>query len=77
MAWVSTFLYACMCVGVMGGCVWGCVSILLCFFVSLCVFPTLSSGSILASLDTFRKMWISKKEYDDDAARVIHRKTFF
>lgn len=33
-------------------------------------------GSILASLDTFRKMWISKREWDEDAARVIHKKTF-
>lgn len=34
------------------------------------------SGSILASLDTFKKMWVSKKEYDDEGARAIHRKTF-
>ena len=33
-------------------------------------------GSILASLDTFKKMWISKKEYDDDGLKAIHRKTF-
>ena len=33
-------------------------------------------GSILASLDTFKKMWVSKKEYDDEGARAIHRKTF-
>lgn len=36
----------------------------------------LFSGSILASLDTFKKMWVSKKEYDDEGARAIHRKTF-
>lgn len=34
------------------------------------------SGSILASLDTFKKMWVSKKEYEEDGARAIHRKTF-
>uniref|UniRef100_A0A915IW72 Uncharacterized protein n=1 Tax=Romanomermis culicivorax TaxID=13658 RepID=A0A915IW72_ROMCU len=33
-------------------------------------------GSILASLDTFRKMWVSKKEYEDEGAKVINRKTF-
>lgn len=33
-------------------------------------------GSILASLDTFKKMWVSKKEYEEDGARSIHRKTF-
>ncbi len=33
-------------------------------------------GSILASLDTFKKMWVSKKEYEEDRARAIHRKTF-
>lgn len=34
------------------------------------------SGSILASLDTFKKMWISKKEYEDDGVKAVHRKTF-
>ena len=33
-------------------------------------------GSILASLDTFKKMWVSKKEWDEENARAIHRKTF-
>uniref|UniRef100_A0A8D1NQJ6 Actin related protein 1B n=1 Tax=Sus scrofa TaxID=9823 RepID=A0A8D1NQJ6_PIG len=33
-------------------------------------------GSILASLDTFKKMWVSKKEYEEDGSRAIHRKTF-
>ncbi len=36
----------------------------------------ISSGSILASLDTFKKIWITKREYDSEGARVIHRKTF-
>ena len=35
-----------------------------------------SSGSILASLDTFKKMWISKREYDEEGVKAIHRKTF-
>jgi centractin len=33
-------------------------------------------GSILASLDTFKKMWVSKKEFDEDGVKAIHRKTF-
>lgn len=36
----------------------------------------LFSGSILASLDTFKKMWVSKREYDEEGARAVHRKTF-
>lgn len=32
-------------------------------------------GSILASLDTFKKMWVSKREYEEDS-RVLNRKTF-
>ncbi len=35
-----------------------------------------SSGSILASLDTFKKMWVSKREYETDGVKVLHRKTF-
>ena len=34
-----------------------------------------TSGSILASLDTFKKMWVSKREYEEDS-RVLNRKTF-
>lgn len=34
------------------------------------------SGSILASLDTFKKIWVTKREYDTEGAKVIHRKTF-
>lgn len=40
------------------------------------LYSTWIGGSILASLDTFKKMWVSKKEYDDEGARAIHRKTF-
>jgi len=40
------------------------------------LYSTWIGGSILASLDTFRKMWVSKKEYEDEGAKVIHRKTF-
>jgi len=33
-------------------------------------------GSILASLATFQTMWISKQEYDESGAGVVHRKCF-
>jgi len=33
-------------------------------------------GSILASLATFQTMWISKQEYDESGASVVHRKCF-
>ncbi|CAP23502.1 Protein CBG03145 [Caenorhabditis briggsae] len=33
-------------------------------------------GSIVASLDTFRKMWLGKKEYDDVGASALHKKFF-
>ena len=40
------------------------------------LYSTWIGGSILASLDTFRKMWVSKKEYEDEGKKIIHRKTF-
>jgi centractin len=39
------------------------------------LFGTWVGGSILASLDTFRKIWVTKKEFEDDP-KVIFRKTF-
>ncbi|CAI9284524.1 unnamed protein product [Lactuca saligna] len=33
-------------------------------------------GSILASLSTFQQMWISKAEYDESGASIVHRKCF-
>jgi len=30
-------------------------------------------GSILASLKTFQRMWVTKKEYAEQGAGVIHR----
>lgn len=41
------------------------------------LYSTWIGGSILASLDTFRQMWVSKREWDEEGARVIHRKTFW
>ncbi|XP_065828346.1 alpha-centractin-like [Oscarella lobularis] len=40
------------------------------------LYSTWIGGSILASLDTFKKMWISKREYDEEGVKAIHRKTF-
>ncbi|CAF1515678.1 unnamed protein product, partial [Didymodactylos carnosus] len=40
------------------------------------VYSTWIGGSILASLDTFKKIWITKREYDNEGAKVVHRKTF-
>ena len=37
---------------------------------------SVSSGSILAALDTFKKMWISKREYDESGQRIVEQKTF-
>jgi len=39
-------------------------------------FSTWVGGSILASLPTFKKMWISAEEFEEDGASVVHRKTF-
>jgi actin-related protein len=33
-------------------------------------------GSILASLSTFRQMWIVKPEYDETGPSIVHRKCF-
>eukprot|EP00928_Gymnodinium_smaydae_P054467 TRINITY_DN38224_c0_g1_i1.p1 TRINITY_DN38224_c0_g1~~TRINITY_DN38224_c0_g1_i1.p1 ORF type:complete len:382 (+),score=67.94 TRINITY_DN38224_c0_g1_i1:116-1261(+) len=33
-------------------------------------------GSILASLATFKKMWVSKEEYDEDGYAILHKKFF-
>ncbi|CDH93057.1 Actin [Caenorhabditis elegans] len=33
-------------------------------------------GSIVASLDTFRKMWLGKKEYEDMGASAMHKRFF-
>ncbi|XVF68079.1 hypothetical protein PTKIN_Ptkin10aG0174300 [Pterospermum kingtungense] len=33
-------------------------------------------GSILASLSTFQQKWISRREYDESGAAIVHRKCF-
>ena len=39
-------------------------------------YSTWIGGSILASLPTFKSMWISKEEYDESGASIVHRKCF-
>ncbi len=39
-------------------------------------YSTWMGGSILASLTTFKKMWISKKEYEEDGDIAVNKKTF-
>jgi len=39
-------------------------------------YSTWMGGSILASLTTFKKMWVSSEEYEEDGASVIFRKCF-
>uniref|UniRef100_A0ACD5YV24 Uncharacterized protein n=1 Tax=Avena sativa TaxID=4498 RepID=A0ACD5YV24_AVESA len=39
-------------------------------------YSTWIGGSILASLGTFQKMWISKSEYDESGPSIVHNKCF-
>lgn len=41
------------------------------------LYSTWIGGSILASLDTFKRMWVSKREYEEEGMRALHRKTFW
>lgn len=40
------------------------------------IFSTWIGGSILASLDTFRKIWVTKQQFDSQGKGIIARKTF-
>lgn len=40
------------------------------------LYSTWIGGSILASLESFKRMWISRKEYDEEGLRIVHKKTF-
>ncbi|OQR71859.1 alpha-centractin-like [Tropilaelaps mercedesae] len=40
------------------------------------LYSTWIGGSILASLDTFKRMWVSRREYDENGVKVLHRKIF-
>ena len=39
-------------------------------------YSTWIGGSVLASLPTFQSLWISKEEYDESGASIVHRKCF-
>lgn len=40
------------------------------------VLSTWLGGSILASLTSFKSMWITKREYDEFGKAIVYRKTF-
>jgi len=40
------------------------------------IHSTWVGGSILASLATFKKMWLTKKDYDEGGKSAVHRKFF-
>lgn len=40
------------------------------------LYSTWTGGSILANLGSFKRMWVSKQEYEEEGLRAIHRKTF-
>lgn len=39
------------------------------------MFSTWMGGSILASLEAFKRIWITKKEYSEEGQKVVERKT--
>ena len=40
-------------------------------------FSTWIGGSILSSISTFESMWITKTEYEESGATIVHKKIFF
>lgn len=40
------------------------------------LYSTWIGGSILAGLDSFKKMWVAKREYNEEGVKAVHRKTF-
>nr|UEK51440.1 beta-centractin [Parasacculina yatsui] len=40
------------------------------------LYSTWIGGSILAALDTFKKMWLTKREFEEAGARALHQKVF-
>jgi actin len=40
------------------------------------IYSVWTGGTILASLQSFNKKWISKKEYDECGSNIVHRKCF-
>eukprot|EP01105_Mastigella_eilhardi_P024231 TRINITY_DN6288_c2_g1_i3.p1 TRINITY_DN6288_c2_g1~~TRINITY_DN6288_c2_g1_i3.p1 ORF type:complete len:287 (+),score=70.19 TRINITY_DN6288_c2_g1_i3:343-1203(+) len=41
------------------------------------IYSTWAGGSLLASLSNFKKMWVSRAEYDADGPSAIHRRSLF
>ena len=39
-------------------------------------YSTWIGGSVLASLPTFQSLWVSKEEYDESGAFIVHKKCF-
>jgi actin len=39
-------------------------------------YATWLGGSVMGALRTFPSMWVTKNEYDDYGASIVHRKTF-
>jgi len=39
-------------------------------------YSTWIGGSILANLPTFKNMWVSRRDYEEEGAQIIHNKTF-
>jgi len=39
------------------------------------IYSTWIGGSILASLGNFKRIWVTKKEWESEGARALHRKT--
>jgi len=39
-------------------------------------FNTWIGGSILAALTTFKKMWVSHADWEEEGPNVLHRRTF-
>ena len=37
---------------------------------------SIRTRSILAALATFKKMWVSREEFEEDGAAALHKKTF-
>lgn len=40
------------------------------------LYSTWIGGSILANLGSFKRMWVTKREYEEEGFRAIHKKTF-
>lgn len=40
------------------------------------IYSTWVGGSILASLATFKRMWITRREYDEMGSSIVFRKSF-